>query len=368
MVYTESGALRPISKLILIVYGTFNLDFFRHALPPLCISTHLKPIHRNMLGYISAFHPLVLIFLTWFFIKLHNSNFKPVVILWRPFHSCFVQLRKGWNTKNDLIDVFASFFLLSYSKILYQTVIMVSTARNFHYSPTKGYLSETYVFDTDYALPINSTSFIVTSTFVGSISLVLACLPILLLTLYPLNCFKCALSKCKLDGIALTIFVERFHSCYRDGLDGGKDMRSLSGLYFLLRILIYGGLNNLGFGKWFTQGALFSITAVVIALCKPYKKLYMNISDALLLSHLALICHILASDTKFIMYFLPFMQTLLLIPFAVFAVCVLFRIVHGIYRCHFMKSLFRLCVKAESDTHIQQELSRSVMTYGAISS
>ena len=245
---------------------------------------------------------------------------------------------------------------------------MVSTARNFHYSPTKGYLSETYVFDTDYALPINSTSFIVTSTFVGSISLVLACLPILLLTLYPLNCFKRALSKCKLDGIALTMFVEKFHSCYRDGLDGGKDMRSFSGLYFLLRILIYGGLNNLGFGKWFTRGALFSITAVVIALCKPYKRLYMNISDALLLSHLALICHILASDTKFIMYFLPFMQTLLLIPFAVFAVCVLFRIVHGIYGCHFMKSLFRLCVKAESDTHIQQELSRSVMTYGAISS
>ena len=75
VVYTETGELRSVSKLILILYGTFNLDFFRHALPPLCISTHLKPVHRTLLGYnISAFYPLLLISLTWFCIKLHDAT------------------------------------------------------------------------------------------------------------------------------------------------------------------------------------------------------------------------------------------------------------------------------------------------------
>ena len=73
VVYTETGELKSISKLILVLYGTFNLDFFHYALPPLCISTHLKPIHRNLLGYTSAIYPLFLIFLTWFCIKLHLS-------------------------------------------------------------------------------------------------------------------------------------------------------------------------------------------------------------------------------------------------------------------------------------------------------
>ncbi len=65
--YTESGKLRSMSKLILVLYGIFNLDsLYYNAFPPFCISTHLNPIHRNLLGYTSAFYPLLLIFLTWF--------------------------------------------------------------------------------------------------------------------------------------------------------------------------------------------------------------------------------------------------------------------------------------------------------------
>lgn len=33
--------------------------------------------------------------------------------------------------------------------------------------------------------------------------------------------------------------MEKFYSCYRDGLDGGKDMRFLASFYFLLRILVF---------------------------------------------------------------------------------------------------------------------------------
>ena len=368
VVYTETGELRSVSKLILILYGTFNLDFFRHALPPLCISTHLKPVHRTLLGYISAFYPLLLISLTWFCIKLHDSNFKPLVILWKPFHRCFVCLRRGWNTKNDLINVFSSFFLLSYGKIMYQTVLAVSTSRNFHYSLTKGYIAETYVLEADNTVPISDSSYIIVATFAILMSLIFNLLPILLLTFYPLKLFKGAMSKCRLEGFALTIFVEKFHSCYRDGLDSGRDMRSFSGFYFLLRILEFAGViifRILNFEPWFVRGTLFSFTAVVIALCRPYKKMYMNTLDTLLLSHMALMCHVLSSYTKNV-FFVPFMQSLILIPFAVFTVFLLIRIIRTVYRSCLMKSLFQCCLKAESDVHIQQELNQSVITYGTI--
>ena len=135
-----------------------------------------------------------------------------------------------------------------------------------------------------------------------------------------------------------------------------------SGLYFLLRILVSIGIQipyNLNFEPWFARGALLSVTAMAIALCRPYKKSYMNISDTLLLLHMALLCHILSSNTEN-MFFVPFMQIMLLIPFAIFTVYILFRIVCGLYRSNLMKS---------SDSMFQHcQLNQSVITYGAISS
>ena len=63
-------------------------------------------------------------------------------------------------------------------------------------------------------------------------------LPLSLLILYPCRLFRSCISKCHLDFIAVNTFVERFHGSYRNGLDGGRDMRSFSGLYFALRIVV----------------------------------------------------------------------------------------------------------------------------------
>ena len=101
------------TKIIETFYGLFHLDFFRYTLPPLCLSSKLKPIHIALLGYVTVFYPLFLIFLTWVCVKLHDHNVRVIVWLWRPFHKCFVRLRKRWDTKTDLIDVFITFFILS---------------------------------------------------------------------------------------------------------------------------------------------------------------------------------------------------------------------------------------------------------------
>ena len=110
-------------KLIFALYDLWNLRFFNFLMPPFCISSKLKPLHIALLGYFSIFYPMILILLTWLLIKLHDRNFKPLVWLWRLMHRCFTRLRRKWSKTSDIVDAFSTFFLLSFSKVLYQTVI-----------------------------------------------------------------------------------------------------------------------------------------------------------------------------------------------------------------------------------------------------
>ena len=64
--------------------------------------------------------------------------------------------------------------------------------------------------------------------------------------------------------------MEKFQCCYGDGLDGTKDMRSFSGIYFLLQIIIYLSevisRATLNLDKYLTCGFIFSVTALLVAL------------------------------------------------------------------------------------------------------
>ena len=95
-----------ILKVILTGYGFWNLDYFHFLIPSFCVNQDLKNIHALALQYVSAFYPLLLIALTCTCFELHGHNFRPIVYLWKPFHRCFVNVRKRWNTKASLIDVF----------------------------------------------------------------------------------------------------------------------------------------------------------------------------------------------------------------------------------------------------------------------
>ena len=126
VLFSEKGELRWDMKVIQTFYGFFNLDLFQLLLPTFCISSRISTFHLALFGYISVVYPIILIFLTWVCIELHGRNFRPLVCLWRPFHKCFVRLRRGWDTKSDITDVFATFFILSYSKCTYQTLLLYS--------------------------------------------------------------------------------------------------------------------------------------------------------------------------------------------------------------------------------------------------
>ena len=176
------------------LYGMWNLDIIRYVLPSFCISSKLTFTHISLLGYISVIYPLCLIIMTWIFVELHDHNFKPLVLLWRPFHGCFVKLRKGWDTKSDIIDVFCSFLLLSYTKVLYQTALFVNFQKIVRASES-GNISITFASHTDPHIVHGNTKYILYCVMT-SIVIVLSSITPLLLMLYPLKCFRIGLSKC----------------------------------------------------------------------------------------------------------------------------------------------------------------------------
>ena len=199
---------------------------------------------------------------------------------------------------------------------------------------------------------------------------------------YPIKIFLRLLSKCMHSRllIFLNIFIEKFHCSYRDGLDGTKDMRSFSGTYFLLRMIIYYAvilisrrIFNLDYQL--TRGLVFSAAILLIALSRPYKKTYMNIMDSILLSHMATLCFIIASTSTSALkdepQLLLLIHVLIALPFIISIFLMAFRVTHGIFKQHMPSIQCLACLKVlrmkRCDNFISQDLeSPETTTYGTI--
>ena len=287
-------------KILVSFYGIWNLDFFRILIPPFCISPYIKPIHSTFLYFISAIYPLCLIALSWICIHLHSRNFKPLVWLWNKvkqiFHGHF---NINLDATSTIVDVFATFFLLSYAKLVYASlntlyygislnVNIFSMQQTLHVKsdPTMKY------FGTEH-LP-----FAIISLFIFLFTV----LPIpILLALYPFRHIRTILFKCPIGSratAAINLFVQKFYNCYRDstGTEGERDLRSLVSVYFFLRLLIHIVTveqipSNVGFS---ILVFIYVACSTLISLAQPYKKAYMNIADTLILANLAILCLLLS--------------------------------------------------------------------------
>ena len=300
LLQNEDGEIRLDMKITDTFYGLFSMqNVLRYLLDPLCISPSIKYIHVLFFGYLTSFYPILLICVTLIFIKLHDNNFRPVVLAWRPFHKCFTRLHRGWDTKSDIVDVFTAFFFLSCSKCLYISYVLLNRAR-VHTITSSGEHVMQYVLTHDMTVPFTSKTHVVLATVSVGTSLVYYMVPSLLLTLYPFKCFKRILTRCRIDLIAVKIFVDKIQSHYRNGLGGGKDMRSFSSLYLYLRFgafMITAGVKDihLSHNSSYTFGHIMLCTALLMALVRPYQNNNMNNIDTLLLSNLALFCFAMSS-------------------------------------------------------------------------
>ena len=288
--YSLNDISKPWVKLLQLCYGTWNLDILRSVIPPFCVSEKITNTHVLALQYISASYPLLLIAITYTCIHLHDNNFRPIVWLWTPFHKCLARCRRQCNPKASIIDAFATFLLLSYSKLLFVSAqLMVSTAVHSYNVTNPSVTTATYYLwdpttklfhDKHYQFAI--IAIIVFSTFIA--------LPPLLLILYPTKTFQKCLGYGKCQWYTLRTFVDNFQGCYKDGTQGTRDCRYFAGLYFILRVAVFISHTILMPSyilSWMVPGVIILAAALCLTAFRPYKEDKFNVIDSIFLTLIA---------------------------------------------------------------------------------
>ena len=118
-----------VAYILVSTYGIWNLDFFRSIYTPFCLHPSLSTLQVMSLDYIIAAYPLVVIVVMYLLVDMYSRNCRPVVIMFRPFHYCFIRFRHQFNVKTSLVDAFGTFFSLSYVKFLNTTFDLLTPTR-----------------------------------------------------------------------------------------------------------------------------------------------------------------------------------------------------------------------------------------------
>ena len=258
------------ARVMLSIYGIWNLDFFRTLIPHICVSVGIDTLQALALDYAIAFYPLVLLVITYVLIQVNTCNIANRVISFiiSPFRRCAEPLRNQLDVSTSIVEAFATFLLLSYVKLLSVSFdLLVPT--HVHYANgsfvgTYLYYDATIEYFGDKHLP-----YAVLALFV---MLVFILFPILLLLLYPMRFFQRCLDCCGVRWHALHIFIDAFQGCYKDGTNGTRDCRYFSAAFLLARVLlfIFFALSPtvLAYGA---AEFVFITLAMMIATIQPYK-------------------------------------------------------------------------------------------------
>lgn len=333
---------------ILSVYEIWNLDFFRYVIEPFCVfETTAYYIWKISIDFMRGLYPLVLILFTYLFIKLHDRSTLTTRLCTNVRKRAFCNR----ETKNiSFINLFSSFFLLSYSKILISILDFVK--------PTQVYTlfsngSTTMTLHNYYDPGMSITGFL--RTKIGHKVVVLSAtvvttiilhIPLVLLIIYQTKCFQKCISFGKLTHRhCIRTFAESFQGHYKNGLNGTWDMRFVSGGYLLLRGLLIVNLMYLPdyeLGRYILPliiTALLTPASLFYGVVQPYVKKSMNICDCLLLAVLQVLNFLSAQLTQphpnklqngVIILYLTVMLLLSSIPLVLGIVCLVIKIIRAV--------------------------------------
>ena len=273
----QKGRNLVLLNIFRSIFGVVNLDFLRYVYPTFCLHPEANIYQIMCLDYLVALYPFHLIFMTYLLVTAYDKRYRLVVWMWRPVQRCVHRHRSTWNIRTSLIEIFATFILFSYVKILsvsfqifgFTAISDVSGKRLKYYS---AYMDGTEYFGPTH-LPYALLAIVISSIFVV--------FPLVLLAVYPCRCFHKCLNCCGLRSRALHIFMDAFQGSYRTE---PRDLRYFSVFYLLLRILIIAQFQIFLTPIFiFTSGIVSIISAAVVAIFQPYKMKAHNTIDTVLL-------------------------------------------------------------------------------------
>ena len=264
--------LMSVADVAATVCGIWNLDFFRLVYKPFCLHPNLSMIQIMCLDYLIAVYPLLLIVLTFMFLKLYE-RFQVVRNVFKPLVWLFARFNHQWNASTSFIEAFATFILLSYVKVINTSFDILMPTQLYNVS---GQVVGRYVyyngsleyFGRDH-LPYAVLAIFMFITF--------NLLPLLLLGLYPCRCFQSCLNCCRLNSQVLRTFMDAFQGCYKFE---PYDCRYWAAFYLFLRIAIL-AIFAYTQGVFFVVvcGTLFIPAVVLTVIVRPYRESVYNIID-----------------------------------------------------------------------------------------
>ena len=280
--FNSNITLNHVKLFLSSLYGIWNLDFLRLVYRPFCLQPHTNTLQILALDYIIAVYPLLLIALSYLLVLLYDYNVSPVACLLKPFVPLFIRFRRHWNIRNSLVDTFATFLLLSYVKILSVSVDILLPV--LLYDQNQNRLQQPYLFNQGDVAFLHSQHlpyaclalfFLLTFTLV----------PMLLLFLYPCSCFQVCLNRTGCSCQLLHTFMDVFQGHYKDGTNGTRDLRFFSGLYLLLRVIVYAStVLTYQIASYAYTTVIIAGLAISVALARPYKKHIYNVIDTCFLA------------------------------------------------------------------------------------
>ena len=212
-----------------------------------------------------------------------KRDFKIAVYPWKCIDRISCGAVKQWFAQTNPVHIFATFFVLSYSKVLFVSFSLLqitypqlsrgNNLRPLSVDPHIHYFSPGHL---PYVVP--AITIIVT----------LGVLLPLLLMLYPTRC-----GSRYFGGRIVKTFVESFQDSYKDGTNGSRDYRAVSALYLVRRVVVCTFTVNFVKNQPTIPGGplILSVLSMIgvafFGFAMPYKSSIHNLLDVLILTLLA---------------------------------------------------------------------------------
>ena len=335
-----------LETILVTLHGIWNLDSFRHIIPPVCLSSSLRSLHVLLLDYLIALYPFLLTLISYIGIELYDRRYRIIVFMWKPFAYCIGFFSRDWKLKESILNTFVSFLILSYSNLLITSLSLVTSVKSFKIVNGK-LVGGRHLLFSDPGIESFSAEHVPYAILAFVVLFIFIVPPPLLLLFYPNKYFQKCLGVLRIRWHGLQFLVDTFQGWFKDGTNGTRDYRSVSALYFLLRIALVGVITAAPIMKlqyyeyhnllYIIPGFVFMIAGHFLLIVRPYKKKWMNVSDGLLINLLGLLALNIAAYFKYTSVTFAILAT---VPTFVYIVYILYTFTKRIKLCAKLLKVF----------------------------
>ena len=287
-------------KVMLSLAALLNLDYFR-LYYSFCLHPDASAMAIMALDYATTVYPVVLIGVTYVMVKLYDHNFKLLVWPWKLLSAILKPLRKTWNVKTSLVDVFASFIYLSSTRLLVTSMnfLVPLSAYTYQQGPHRHMkLTKSYRLYNSPSVEYFGEIHVPFAILALTLLFLFFALPMALLFVYPASWFQRILNRFGLNSLTLRTFMEVFQGPFKDGTNGTRDCRYFSGFLLLFQLI-----ENVTFlltksSFYYPIAGLWLLLYLILHLLfRPYKRSVHNYVTATMLLALLVFFWSIATST-----------------------------------------------------------------------